>query len=267
MSRIQGATLEDVIRHGGNASAAARAGMGARDRSGPHGRFHLEIDDPVFGKYSIDADNMLTTAGKNLLLTSGPGTLYMGLIAENRHVGDGVITAQPTTTLSSATAAFVAGDVGRNIKVFSGLAGPADFAGTIASQTGTACVVSANLTLNGTSLIISIGPLIAAADVASSHAGWAELAGALITNATRPQWNYGAASAGAITGGTTPAAFTMANAITTQYIHGIFTISVATIGGTTGTLFSVAEFGSPSAGALAISQNATITPTYTVTLT
>src|SRR5208282_6381027 len=32
--------------------------------------------------------NLITTAGKNLILTSGLGTCYINLIVENRHVGD-----------------------------------------------------------------------------------------------------------------------------------------------------------------------------------
>lgn len=259
-------TIKDVLKYGDRTSMATGSGHQVLDGSRVHGLFHLKVNDPVYGKYEFDAPNILTTAGKNLLLTSGPGTLYMGLINENRHVTDGVISGQPTTTFSSATASFVAGDVNRYITIFGGLSGPANFNGTISSQSGTACVVSGSLTLNGTSLIASIGPLLAAVDTAGAHAGWTELSSAEITNATRPSWGYGAASAGAITNAS-GVVFTMASGITTQFVHGIFTSSLATLGGSTGTLFSEAVFSGASPGCLMITQNATITVTYTVTLT
>src|ERR1700677_1995313 len=57
-----------------------------------------------------DIPNIVTTAGKNYLLGAGlagtPSAItawYLGMLNENRHVSDGVIASQPTTTFSSAT--------------------------------------------------------------------------------------------------------------------------------------------------------------------
>lgn len=77
-------------------------------------------------------------------------------------------------------------------------------------------------------------------DTSASHAGWAEVDGGDLGNATRPAWSPGAPSSSAITNAST-ANFTMqpAGSLT---VKGLFLISVATIGGTTGTLFSTASF-------------------------
>lgn len=59
------------------------------------------------------------------------------------------------------------------------------------------------------------------------------------TSATRPAWTQAAASAQSITNAANRATFTF-NA--SQTIYGAFLISNSTIGGTTGTLFSAAQF-------------------------
>ena len=71
---------------------------------------------------------------KNLFL---PGNLTLG-----RTVADGVTTAA-STTLSSATAAFTAADVGRSVSISAAGPGGSTIVATIASQTGTACVIGA----------------------------------------------------------------------------------------------------------------------------
>jgi hypothetical protein len=78
----------------------------------------------------------------------------------------------------------------------------------------------------------------AAADTMSSHAGWIEAT--IYTEATRVQWSPGAASAGSITNGTVMTF----NINATGTIKGIFVVSNNTKGGTTGTLWSTAAFGS-----------------------
>jgi hypothetical protein len=66
-----------------------------------------------------------------------PGNLTLG-----RSVADGVTTVG-STTLSSATAAFVASDVGYSVLINGAGPGGAAIVATIISQTGTACVIGA----------------------------------------------------------------------------------------------------------------------------
>lgn len=83
----------------------------------------------------------------------------------------------------------------------------------------------------------------AASDTASSHIGWTENTN--YSEATRPLANFAAATAAnpsVVTNTSNKAVFTM-NATTT--IGGAFLISNNTKGGTTGTLFSAADFQSP----------------------
>lgn len=83
----------------------------------------------------------------------------------------------------------------------------------------------------------------AASDTASSHIGWTE--NTSYSEATRPLANFAAATAAnpsVVTNTSNKAVFTM-NATTT--IGGAFLISNNTKGGTTGTLFSAADFQSP----------------------
>jgi hypothetical protein len=79
---------------------------------------------------------------------------------------------------------------------------------------------------------------LAAGDTMGSHAGWIETSA--YDEATRPEWTAGTASARSITNAST-VDFTI-NA--TKTIKGIFITSNNTKGGTTGTLWSTAAFGS-----------------------
>jgi hypothetical protein len=79
---------------------------------------------------------------------------------------------------------------------------------------------------------------LAAGDTMASHTGWTESSD--YDEATRPEWTTGSPSARAITNATT-VDFTI-NA--TKTIKGIFITSNSTKGGTTGTLWSTAAFGS-----------------------
>lgn len=78
---------------------------------------------------------------------------------------------------------------------------------------------------------------LANADVMTSHAGWIE--SSAYSETTRPQWTCGAAASRSITNAAT-VNFTI-NATAT--IKGIFIVSDSTKGGTAGTLWSTAAFG------------------------
>ena len=97
----------------------------------------------------------------------------------------------------------------------------------------------------------------AAADTASSHTGWVE--NQAYSNGSRPQWSPGAASSQSITNASS-VNFSM-NATAT--IRGIFIASVATLGATTGTLFSEAAF---SGGNQSVNSGDTLQCTYSLSL-
>jgi hypothetical protein len=81
---------------------------------------------------------------------------------------------------------------------------------------------------------------VATADTLASHAGWSELTA--YSNATRPTWTSGAAAARAITNGVA----VNFNMNATNTVKGLFIASDNVKGGTTGTLWSAALFGSPT---------------------
>jgi hypothetical protein len=102
----------------------------------------------------------------------------------------------------------------------------------------------------------------AAGDTAASHAGWTEVT--TYSNATRPTATFGTsttADPSVITNSASPAAFTI-NGTTT--VGGAFLISNSTKGGTTGTLFSAADFASP--GDRSVANGDTLNVTYTFSL-
>ena len=76
-------------------------------------------------------------------------------------------------------------------------------------------------------------PTVAAGDTMASHAGWTEVTA--YDEAARQAWGQGAASGG-VTTNATAATFTASGTTT---VGGGFLTTVATKGGTTGTLFSV----------------------------
>lgn len=103
----------------------------------------------------------------------------------------------------------------------------------------------------------------AASDTASSHAGWTEVTP--YSNATRPAATFGTASTAnpsIITNSASPAQF---NINATQTVGGAFLISDNTKGGTTGVLFSAADFQSP--GDRNVTSGDTLNVTYTFSLT
>lgn len=102
----------------------------------------------------------------------------------------------------------------------------------------------------------------AAGDTASSHAGWTEVTA--YSNATRPACTFVAASTAdpsVISNTASPAVFNI-NGTTT--CGGAFLISNNTKGGTTGVLFSAADFSAP--GDRAVASGDTLTLTYTFNL-
>ena len=106
------------------------------------------------------------------------------------------------------------------------------------------------------------GNTYAAGDTMASHAGWTEDTG--YSQSTRPAATFAAATTAdpsVITNSSSVAVFSI-NATTT--IAGAFLTSNNTKGGTTGVLFSVANFGSP--GDRAVVSGDTLNVTYTFSL-
>ena len=102
----------------------------------------------------------------------------------------------------------------------------------------------------------------AASDTMSSHAGWTENTG--YSNATRPTCTFGTpttANPSVATNSASPASF---NINATSTVGGAFLVSNSTKGGTTGTLYSAADFGSP--GDRAVVNSDVLTVTYTLSL-
>lgn len=102
----------------------------------------------------------------------------------------------------------------------------------------------------------------AAGDTMASHGGWTEETG--YSNATRPAATFGTsttADPSVISNTASPAAFSI-NASAT--IGGAFLTSNDTKGGTTGTLFSAADFAAP--GDRTVASGDTLNVTYTFSL-
>lgn len=103
----------------------------------------------------------------------------------------------------------------------------------------------------------------AAGDTMSSHAGWTE--NTTYSQATRPSATFGTsttANPSVISNSASPAAFSI-NGTTT--VGGAFLTTNSTKGGTTGTLFSAADFAAP--GDRSVVNGDTINVTYTFSLT
>lgn len=102
----------------------------------------------------------------------------------------------------------------------------------------------------------------AAGDTMASHAGWTEVTA--YSQATRPQCNFGTpttADPSVATNSASAATFSI-NATTT--VGGAFLTTDNTKGGTTGTLFSAADFQSP--GDRSVVSGDTLSVTYTFSL-
>ena len=129
---------------------------------------------------------------------------------------------------------------------------------------GTALTSTAQITTWYLGLITGPGAstTIAAADTASSHAGWTEFTG--YSNATRPTATFASATLAdpsVVTNTASPASFSI-NA--TGTVAGAFLISNSTKGGTTGTLFSASDFQAP--GDRSVVSGDTLNVTYTFSL-
>jgi len=102
----------------------------------------------------------------------------------------------------------------------------------------------------------------AASDTMSSHAGWTENTG--YSNATRPACTFATpttANPSVATNSASPASFTI-NATST--VGGAFLVSNSTKGGTTGTLYSAADFSAP--GDRSVASSDILNVTYTLSL-
>ena len=102
----------------------------------------------------------------------------------------------------------------------------------------------------------------AAGDTMSSHAGWTEVTA--YSQATRPACSFGTpttANPSVATNSASPATFSI-NATTT--VGGAFLTTSNTKGGTTGTLYSAADFSSP--GDRSVVSGDTLSVTYTLSL-
>jgi hypothetical protein len=238
--------------------------LNKNDRAKIHG-FHNPVWRDVNG-ILIREDvipNLVVNAGVELILTSGLGNCYIGLIISNRVVSDGVINTN--TTISSATASFVSGDVGRYITIVGGGVSGNNYVGTIASVTNsTFAIISSNTGASATAQTFCLGPLIANTDTSASHAGWSEISNSNITNTYRPQWNYAVAGRSA-NGGTTPSTYTLQSGGGTQYIDGFLVASSNSLSNTGDTLISAGEYGGTLPGTAILSPGATLTDVYTVT--
>lgn len=103
----------------------------------------------------------------------------------------------------------------------------------------------------------------AASDTMSSHAGWTEVTA--YSQSTRPACSFGTpttANPSVATNSASPATFSI-NGSTT--VGGAFLTTSSTKSGTTGTLFSAADFQSP--GDRSVVNGDTLTVTYTFSLT
>ena len=107
------------------------------------------------------------------------------------------------------------------------------------------------------------GNTYAAGDTMSSHAGWTENTD--YSQATRPACSFGTATTAnpsVISNSSSAATFSINGTAT---IAGAFLVNNSTKGGSTGTLFSAANFSSP--GDRAVVSGDTLTVTYTFSLT
>lgn len=96
---------------------------------------------------------------------------------------------------------------------------------------------------------------IAAGDTMASHAGWTEITD--YSNGTRPAFTAAVPSGGSTSNSASPAVF---NINGTATVAGCFITTNSTKGGTTGTLFSAADF----AVARNVLSGDTLTVTYTI---
>jgi len=102
----------------------------------------------------------------------------------------------------------------------------------------------------------------AASDTMASHAGWTETVP--YSNATRPACTFVAATTANPSVATNSASVAVFNINATATVGGAFLVSNNTKSGTTGTLFSAADFSSP--GDRSVASGDTLNVTYTLSL-
>jgi len=102
----------------------------------------------------------------------------------------------------------------------------------------------------------------AAGDTAASHAGWTEITP--YSNAVRPTCSFATATTANPSVATNSASAAAFNINATATVGGAFLISNSTKGGSTGTLFSAADFQSP--GDRTVVSGDTLNITYTLSL-
>ena len=102
----------------------------------------------------------------------------------------------------------------------------------------------------------------AAGDTMASHAGWTEVVP--YSNATRPACTFVAATTANPSVATNSASVAVFNINATSTVGGAFLVSNSTKSGTTGTLFSAADFSSP--GDRSVASGDTLNVTYTFSL-
>lgn len=105
----------------------------------------------------------------------------------------------------------------------------------------------------------------AAGDTAASHAGWTEVTA--YSNATRPAASFAAASTAnpsVISNAASPAVYNINGSAT---VGGAFLISNSTKGGTTGVLFSAADFQAPGDRSVVNGDTLSLTYTFSATAT
>ena len=102
----------------------------------------------------------------------------------------------------------------------------------------------------------------AAGDTMASHAGWTEVTP--YSNANRPTCTFATATTANPSVATNSASVAVFNINATQVVGGAFLTSSNTKGGSTGTLFSAADFSSP--GDRSVTSGDTLNVTYTLSL-
>ena len=102
----------------------------------------------------------------------------------------------------------------------------------------------------------------AASDTMASHAGWTEITP--YSNANRPACTFGTPSTANPSVATNSASAATFNINATATVGGAFLVNNSTKGGSTGTLYSAADFSSP--GDRAVVSGDTLTVTYTLSL-
>jgi hypothetical protein len=102
----------------------------------------------------------------------------------------------------------------------------------------------------------------AAGDTMASHAGWTEVVP--YSNATRPTCTFATATTANPSVATNSASVAVFNINATSTVGGAFLVSNSTKSGTTGTLFSAADFSAP--GDRSVASGDTLNVTYTLSL-